>query len=252
MGRDDQQSGQREVFQAWGIACYSPRGSRATWSMRLRSRSPGGIGEAKTDATAKSAQCAILEHDGRPTAYALYRMNGAFERGIQSGAVAVIEAIGDLPQATAAIWRYLFDIDWMARVRAWLLPLDHPLLLLLAELSRLGFSLALDGKPAVLRIFQRRHRRRPRRIALDRLDGARRVADRGGGDGVDAADILGRLWPHRSVGQPESTRRRRCRSAFTDGHLSKAAAGGRRQRRQDRPFRKQTPNASVRPYVASN
>ena len=89
-------------------------------------------------------QCAILEHDGRPTAYALYRMNGAFERGIQSGAVAVIEAIGDSPQATAAIWRYLFDIDWMARVRAWLLPLDHPLLLLLAELSRLGFSLR-DG-----------------------------------------------------------------------------------------------------------
>src|SRR5208337_2270829 len=111
---------------------------------------------------------------------------------------------------------------------------------------------ALDGKPAVLRIFQRRHPRRPRRIAPDRLDGARRVADRGGGDGVDAADILGRLWPHRSVGQPESTRRRRCRSAFTDGHLSKAAAGGRRQRREDRPFRKQTPNASVRPYVASN
>jgi predicted acetyltransferase len=85
-------------------------------------------------------QCAILEHDGRPTAYALYRMNGAFERGIQS-AVAVIEAIGDSPQATAAIWRYLLDIDWMARVRASLLPLDHPLLLLLAEPSRLGFSL---------------------------------------------------------------------------------------------------------------
>src|SRR5208337_4457183 len=39
---------------------------------------------------------------------------------------------------------------------------------------------APDGKPAVLRIFQRRHRRRPRRIAPDRLDGARRVADRGG------------------------------------------------------------------------
>jgi predicted acetyltransferase len=36
------------------------------------------------------------------------------------------------------------DIDWMARVKAWLLPLDHPLLLLLAEPRRLGLSLR-DG-----------------------------------------------------------------------------------------------------------
>ena len=87
--------------------------------------------------------CAVLEHDGRPTAYALYRMNSAFERGLQSGSVAVVEAVGDSPEATRAIWRYLLDIDWMARVKAGLLPLDHPLLLL-AEPGRLGFSLR-DG-----------------------------------------------------------------------------------------------------------
>jgi predicted acetyltransferase len=78
-------------------------------------------------------QCAVLENDGRPTAYALYRMNSAFERGLQTGSVAVIEAMGDSPEGTRAIWRYLFDIDWLARVKARLLPLDHPLLLLLAE-----------------------------------------------------------------------------------------------------------------------
>jgi Acetyltransferase (GNAT) domain len=89
-------------------------------------------------------QCAILEDEGRPAAYALYRMNWALERGLQSGAVAVIEALAESPQATGAIWRYLLDIDWMARVRASLLPLDHPLLLLLAEPRRLGFGLR-DG-----------------------------------------------------------------------------------------------------------
>jgi predicted acetyltransferase len=89
-------------------------------------------------------QCAVLEHEGRPTAYALYRMNSSFERGLQAGSVAVIEAVGDSPEATRAIWRYLLDIDWMARVKASLLPLDHPLLLLLAEPRRLGFSLR-DG-----------------------------------------------------------------------------------------------------------
>ena len=88
--------------------------------------------------------CAVLEDGGRPTAYALYRMNSAFERGLQSGSVAVVEAVGDSPEATRAIWRYLLDIDWMARVKAGLLPLDHPLLLLLAEPRPLGFSLR-DG-----------------------------------------------------------------------------------------------------------
>ena len=67
-----------------------------------------------------------------------------FERGLQTGAVAVVETIAASPEATGAIWRYLLDIDWMARVRASLLPLDHPLLLLLAEPRRLGFSLR-DG-----------------------------------------------------------------------------------------------------------
>jgi predicted acetyltransferase len=89
-------------------------------------------------------QCAILENEGRPAAYALYRMNSAFERGLQTGSVAVIEAMGDSPETTRAIWRYLFDIDWLARVKAWLLPLDHPLLLMMAEPRRLGFSLR-DG-----------------------------------------------------------------------------------------------------------
>jgi predicted acetyltransferase len=89
-------------------------------------------------------QCAILENEGRPTAYALYRVNSAFNRHLQSGAVVVIEAIGVSPQTTSAIWRYLFDIDWIPRIRAGLLPLDHPLLLLVAEPRRLGFSLR-DG-----------------------------------------------------------------------------------------------------------
>jgi Acetyltransferase (GNAT) domain len=60
-------------------------------------------------------QCAVLENGGRPTAYALYGMNSWVERRLQAGSVAVIEAIGDSPEATCAIWRYLLDIDWMAR-----------------------------------------------------------------------------------------------------------------------------------------
>jgi len=89
-------------------------------------------------------QCAVLEHEGRPAAYALYRINPAFDRGVQTGSVAVVEVIAASPEATRGIWRYLLDIDWMARVKADLLPVDHPLLLLMAEPRRLGFALR-DG-----------------------------------------------------------------------------------------------------------
>ena len=48
------------------------------------------------------------------------------------------------PEATAEIWRFLFDVDWMDRVRAGLLPVDHPLFLLLAEPRRLAYRMG-DG-----------------------------------------------------------------------------------------------------------
>ena len=94
--------------------------------------------------SAGELQCVVLMVERGPAAYALYRVNQTWERGIPTGSVDVVEAMGDGPQTTAAIWRYLLDIDWLARVRAWMLPIDHPLLLLVAEPRRLRFTLR-DG-----------------------------------------------------------------------------------------------------------
>src|SRR5256885_8696689 len=47
--------------------------------------------------------------------------------------------MGDSPEAESAIWRFIFEIDWLARVKAHYLPLDHPLLLSLADPRRLNF-----------------------------------------------------------------------------------------------------------------
>jgi predicted acetyltransferase len=87
---------------------------------------------------------ALLELDGTPAAYALYRLHFSAERGIPNGFTSVIEAVGVSPQATREIWRYLLDIDWMAHVRGYLLPLDHELFLLLRDPRRLRFELR-DG-----------------------------------------------------------------------------------------------------------
>ena len=87
---------------------------------------------------------AVLEDDGAPQAYALYRLNFAYDDGVPTGTVVVLEAIAATPEAEVAIWRYLLDIDWMAKIEAELLPLDHPLLLLAAEPGRLRFRVG-DG-----------------------------------------------------------------------------------------------------------
>jgi predicted acetyltransferase len=90
---------------------------------------------------AGALQCAVLTARQQALAYALYRLNFEPEHGVNTGALVVVEAMGTSPQATRAIWRYLIDIDWTARVRAAFLPLDHPLLLLVAEPRRLRFTL---------------------------------------------------------------------------------------------------------------
>jgi predicted acetyltransferase len=89
-------------------------------------------------------RCVVLEAGGRPRAYALYRVNQVLERGMPAGSLDVGEALGDSPEATRAIWRFLLDVDWTARVKASLLPVDHPLLFLMAEPRRLRVSLR-DG-----------------------------------------------------------------------------------------------------------
>jgi predicted acetyltransferase len=81
----------------------------------------------------------VLERDGEGLAYAIYRLRMDFEAGSSTGEVRVLEAMGISPGATAGIWRYLLDVDWMERVQAELLPVDHPLFLLLAQPRRMRF-----------------------------------------------------------------------------------------------------------------
>jgi predicted acetyltransferase len=69
----------------------------------------------------------LLELDGEPAGYALYRVHTKFEEGAAAGHVDVIEAIADGPVATRELWRVLLDMDWKATLKAYLLPVDHPL-----------------------------------------------------------------------------------------------------------------------------
>jgi predicted acetyltransferase len=75
----------------------------------------------------------VVSYDGRPEGYALYRIHQDLDAGSTAGFVNVIEAIGATDEATRDLWRFLLDIDWVARVKANILPLDHPIVLLAAR-----------------------------------------------------------------------------------------------------------------------
>ena len=56
----------------------------------------------------------------------------------------VVEALAAGAEATREIWRFVLDVDWVSRVKAGLLPLDHPLFFLVARPRELNFRVR-DG-----------------------------------------------------------------------------------------------------------
>ena len=100
--------------------------SRSWWEFRIlfEAAGPGGDGGPK--------RFVVLERDGRPEGYAIYRHNPKWNDGLSDSELRVVEAVALDGRPTAEIWRYLLDIDWSVRTSASLLPVDHPLWWLLA------------------------------------------------------------------------------------------------------------------------
>jgi predicted acetyltransferase len=87
---------------------------------------------------------AVHEIGGEPQAYAIYRLYVTFGDLGPETTLRTIEVVSRTPESTASIWRYLLDVDWTKTVTAWLLPVDHPLLLMLARPS-LSKPVVSDG-----------------------------------------------------------------------------------------------------------
>jgi predicted acetyltransferase len=83
---------------------------------------------------------ALLALDGAPAAYAMYRVTQDWHAGSSTGHVRVVEAVAPGAEAARELWRWLLDFDWTSQITSGLLPLDHPLFLLLAEPRRMAFT----------------------------------------------------------------------------------------------------------------
>jgi predicted acetyltransferase len=104
--------------------------SRDWWKVRRLAERPG---RATLTAVA-------VELDGRPEAYALYRLEFGMRHMATETKLEVLEALAASPEGLDAIWRFLLGIDWVARIDAYWLPLDHPLFLWMREARRMRFS----------------------------------------------------------------------------------------------------------------
>ena len=58
-----------------------------------------------------------IELDGEPAGYAMYRIASKWEDETPKGEVRVVDAHATSPEATAELWRFLFGIDLVERVK---------------------------------------------------------------------------------------------------------------------------------------
>ncbi len=107
--------------------------TRNWWEFRMLF-DPGG-GEAGPK------RYAVLERDGRPEGYAIYRHVSKWTDDGPDSRIDVVEAVALDGRPTAELWRFLLDIDWAVKVTAGRLPVDHQLFWLLARPREMRFRL---------------------------------------------------------------------------------------------------------------
>ena len=75
---------------------------------------------------------AIVELDGAPAAYALYRIKQSWQHGFSHSEVRLVETLASSPAAERELWRFVFGIDLIARVEGRVDPAS-PLFLMVVD-----------------------------------------------------------------------------------------------------------------------
>jgi predicted acetyltransferase len=75
----------------------------------------------------------VYEVEGKPTGFALYRIKMDWDATGPIGVLRVESLIAASADAYAALWRYVLEVDLIARVTAEARPIDEPLRFLLAD-----------------------------------------------------------------------------------------------------------------------
>ena len=122
---------------------------------RARTQRPGGIElddkwtewlffVGKRDEDEPPFFAVHVSDEGDPDAYAMYKVKQEWPGSIPSNVLTVERFLSATPQGHADMWRYVFDVDLVARVKYGNCPIDDPLLHLLQDPRRLRLSIS-DG-----------------------------------------------------------------------------------------------------------
>jgi predicted acetyltransferase len=87
---------------------------------------------------------ALHERDGRPDAYALYRVRHDWTNGVPGSELNVQEIMAVDGTALREMWRYIFGIDLIKRITTRSGSADEPLMLMMSEPRRVNLGLR-DG-----------------------------------------------------------------------------------------------------------
>ena len=93
---------------------------------------------------ASAAWYVVHEVAGEPDGYARYRIRDKWDESGPKSTLIVTDLLALNPAARLDLWRFLLDVDLMARIEAWNVPPDDPLILTVAEPRRLGIGVG-DG-----------------------------------------------------------------------------------------------------------
>jgi predicted acetyltransferase len=113
---------------------------------------------------ASEAFYVVHETDGRTDGFARYRIREQWGDGAPGSSVIVTDKLALSPAAELDLWQYLLGIDLMARLEAWNVAPDDPLILNILEPRRLGIGV---GDGAWLRLVDLAAALTQRRYAAD-------------------------------------------------------------------------------------
>jgi len=86
----------------------------------------------------------LYEVEAKPTGFAIYRIKMDWDSAGPLGSLRVECLMAVTPEAYAALWRYLLDVDLVAKISASMRPVDEPLRFLLVD-SRQPKTAIEDG-----------------------------------------------------------------------------------------------------------
>ena len=101
---------------------------------RWRKQQPGAIPRSEawwtiTRADRKPGHEVLAVHEdesGAVDGYLRYKVNSKWERGLAASVIEEQDLIAETPEAAAALWRHMLDVDLVRTVKAWARPVDEP------------------------------------------------------------------------------------------------------------------------------